>query len=330
MRRPTMGDVASRVGVSRPTVSMVMRGLEGPSEDTRRKVLQAAQDVGYAPDVSARLLRRQRSLQLGVVFTMREPFHVELVEYLYSCAAARGYELALGALTPTRGQIQVVEELVGHRCEGLILLDTQGGAEALGKAAAGLPAVQLACSTIDKSLDVVRSDDARGVRQAVDHLVELGHRAIAHVDAGTRTGAAERRRGYRTAMRRHGLEAEIDVIPGDYTQEAGAHAAEEIFARPVRPTAVVAANDDCASGLVDSLLRRHVEVPAEISVIGYDDSSLARLPFLNLTTVRQDAAKLAELAVEAVVERLEESRAEVRKVTLAPQLIRRGTTGPPA
>ena len=329
-RRPTMGDVAARVGVSRPTVSMVMRGLDGPSEETRQKVLRAAKELGYAPDISARLLRRQRSLQLGVVFTMREPFHVELVEHLYSCAAERGYDLALGALTPTREAAGVIEELVSHRCEALILLDTDGGSGPLGAVAAGLPAVQLACAVADKSLDVVRSDDAKGVRQAVDHLVELGHRAIAHVDAGSRPGAAERRRGYRAAMKRHGLTEHVDIIGGDYTQEAGAKAAEEILGRDVRPSAVITANDDCALGLVDSLLRAHVEVPADISVVGYDDSSLARLPFVNLTTVRQDAARLAEIAVDALVERLEAGRTEARKVTLAPQLIVRGTTAAPA
>ncbi|QUH02316.1 LacI family DNA-binding transcriptional regulator [Saccharopolyspora erythraea] len=325
-----MSDVAARVGVSRPTVSMVMRGLEGPSEETRRKVLLAADELGYAPDTSARLLRRQRSLQLGVVFTMREPFHVELVEHLYSCAAARGYDLALGALTPTREQDRVVEELVSHRCEGLILLDTESGTAPLGAVAAHLPAVQLACPVADKSLDVVRSDDAKGIRQAVDHLVELGHRAIAHVDAGNRPGAAERRRGYRAGMKRHGLAGHADIIPGDYTREAGAAAAQQLLERTGRPTAVITANDDCALGLIDSLVRAGVDVPGDLSVVGYDDSSVARLPFLNLTTVRQDAARLAELAVDAVLDRLEAGRTEARKVTLAPRLVVRGTTAPPA
>ena len=329
-KRPTMSDVAARVGVSRPTVSMVLRGLDGPSEGTRQQVLVAAEELGYAPDLSARLLRRHRSLQLGVVFTMREPFHVELVEHLYSCVAARGYDLALGALTPTREQRHVVAELISHRCEALILLDTQDGTQSLASAAADLPVGQLACPVADKSRDVVRSDDAKGVRQAVDHLVELGHSAISHVDAGSRPGAVERRRGYRTAMKRHGLGDRIDIIRGDYTQEAGSKAATELQNRAARPTAVITANDDCAVGLIDSLLREHVDVPADISVVGYDDSRLARLPFVSLTTVRQDAARLAELAVDAALERLETGRSEAKKATLAPHLVVRATTAAPS
>jgi DNA-binding LacI/PurR family transcriptional regulator len=179
-------------------------------------------------------------------------------------------------------------------------------------------------------VDVVRSADADGVGQAVDHLAGLGHRAIAYVDGGRGTIASDRRRGYRTAMRRHRLAGNVRVLPGDHTEAAGARAARALLDEEGGlPTAVVAYNDHCALGLLDTLSRAGVEVPAEVSVVGYDDSSLSRLAHVNLTTVSQDARRQAEHAVAAAVERLEGGRTGHREVVLAPHLVVRGTTGPP-
>jgi DNA-binding LacI/PurR family transcriptional regulator len=179
---------------------------------------------------------------------------------------------------------------------------------------------------------VVRSADADGVGQAVGHLAGLGHRAIAYVDGGRGPIAADRRRGYRTAMRRHGLAELVRVVPGDHTEAAGTRAARALLAggEVGPPTAVVAYNDQSALGLLDELSRAGMEVPGQMSVAGYDDSSLARLAHVNLTTVSQDARGQAEHAVAAAVERLDGGRVRPREVVLAPRLVVRGTTGPPA
>jgi DNA-binding LacI/PurR family transcriptional regulator len=321
-----MGDVASHVGVSRALVSMVFRGVAGPSEETRGRILRAAEQLGYHPDPSARLLRRRRSGQLGVIFSMRQPFEVELAEALYVVAAKHGYDLTLGPLLPGRAQGMVVQELLSRRCEAVILLESDGEKAPIVALAAQVPVVQVACSTGNADLDVVRSDDAKGVSQGVDHLVQLGHARITHIDGGRHPGAADRRRGYRTGMRRHGLAAHIDVIPGDYTEHSGAHAARELLVRSDPPTAVITGNDRCALGLLDAMVRHGLRVPEDMSVIGYDDSSVARLPFINLTTVRQDAPRLAELAIESVLERLDGGRREVSRIALTPELVIRGTT----
>lgn len=319
-----MADVAARAGVSRPTVSLVFRGATGPSAATKQRVLRAAEEIGYYPDMSARLLRRQRSKQLGVVFAMRQPFEVELVEHIYPAAQRHGYGVVLGAVTPTRDHATVVEELLGYRCEAMILLE---GGQGAGELASRLPVVQVACAADDRAFDVIRSDDADGIQQAVDHLVGLGHRRIVHVDGGTEPSSDERRRGYEDGMRRHGLPPQ--VIAGAYTEEAGARAAAELVAMTHQPTAVITSNDRCALGLLDHLVRAGVRVPDDMSVVGYDDSSVARLPYLNLTTIRQDAARLAELGVEAVVRHLDTGDTDVTAVTLTPHLVVRGTTAPP-
>ena len=179
------------------------------------------------------------------------------------------------------------------------------------------------------TVDVVRAADDQGVAQAVGHLAELGHHAIAFVDGGRGTIASDRRRGYRQAMRRHGLAAQTRIIPGDHTEEAGIRAAATLLAERGLPTAVMASNDRSAVGLLDALTRRDVPVPGSLSIVGYDDSALARLAHVDLTTVSQDARQQAEQAIALAVERLEGGRTAPRELVLTPHLVVRSTTAPP-
>uniref|UniRef100_UPI003CC5509B LacI family DNA-binding transcriptional regulator n=1 Tax=Streptomyces sp. NEAU-NA10 TaxID=3416050 RepID=UPI003CC5509B len=172
--------------------------------------------------------------------------------------------------------------------------------------------------------------DDDGVGQVVDHLVGLGHRDIVHIDGGKGVIATDRRRGYRTAMRRHGLDAHIRVLHGDNTEAAGERAARHLLGGGALPTAVVAYNDQCAIGVLAALARAGVSVPGEVSVAGYDDDALSRLSCFNLTTVSQGAREQARHAVAAAVERLDQDRTEPREVVLPPHLVVRGTTAEPA
>ena len=168
---------------------------------------------------------------------------------------------------------------------------------------------------------------ARGARLAVDHLVALGHREIVHVDGGTQPGAADRRRGYRTAMRRHGLAELVRVLPVTTPRRPGPWRPARCWGNRL-PTAVFAANDRCAHGLLFTLVRAGVAVPERVSVVGYDDSRVARLSFLDLTSIRQDAAETAGRAVRAVAERLEGGRTTPSDIVLEPTVVVRGSTGP--
>ena len=160
------------------------------------------------------------------------------------------------------------------------------------------------------------------------HLAALGHRDIAFVDGGSGTIAADRRRGYRQAMRRHGLAGRIRVIPGDHTEDAGLRAAARLAGDPL-PTAVMTSNDRCAVGLLDAFARAGTDVPGTVSVAGYDDSMLARLAHVDLTTISQDAAEQASQAVALAMERLEGGRTAARELVLTPRLVLRRTTAPP-
>jgi DNA-binding LacI/PurR family transcriptional regulator len=326
-RRPTLADVAAAAGVSTALVSIVMRDKPGASPANRTRVLEAAERLGYRPDSRARLLRSGRSRLLGVVFGVQLAFHGDLLTGLYDAADRAGYELALSAITPDRDEHRAIGGLLQDRCEAMILLSLTAPVRELADLAATMPTVVLMRPVRDPAVDVIRTDDRRGLRQAVDHLVELGHRRIAHIDGGRTPGSADRRRGYLEAMRRHGLTADIQVLPGGPMDEDGTAAARQLLADP--PTAVAAFNDRSAVGVLDTLRRAGLEVPGDVSVVGYDDSSVARLRHVDLTTVAQDATRLAELAVQRAVDRIEGRPVYHREIVVPPHLVVRGTTGPP-
>jgi DNA-binding LacI/PurR family transcriptional regulator len=325
-RRPTLTDVATLAGVSKSLVSIVMRDEPGAGSETRQRVLEAAAQLGYQPDSRARLLRSGRSRLLGVVFGIQHAFHADLVTDLYTAARETGYEVALSAVTPDRAEPEAITGLLQDRCEALILLGPQSPAPVLARLAARLPVVAMARGVRSTTVDVVRTADARGLHLAVDHLAGLGHRRIAHIDGGRAPGAADRRRGYRDAMARHGLEPRI--VHGGLTEEDGAAAARALLDDD-RPTAVTVFNDRCATGVLDVLARAGVQVPGDLSVVGYDDSHLARLAHINLTTIAQDAATMTRLAVSRAIARIEREAVTDRELVVPPHLIVRGTTGPP-
>ncbi|MCY1145441.1 LacI family DNA-binding transcriptional regulator [Actinoplanes sp. Pm04-4] len=325
-RRPTLTDVAERAGVSKSLVSLVMRDEPGAGAETRRRVLEAAGQLGYQPDSRARLLRSGRSRLLGVVFGIQHPFHADLVTGLYTAARETGYELALSAVTADRDEAEAIAGLLQDRCEALILLGPHSSAASLARLSGRMPVVSLARPVRHTGVDVVRSADAEGSGLAVDHLAGLGHTAIAHIDGGRAPGAAERRRGYRAAMDRHGLTGRI--LPGGLTESEGAAAARALLADP--PTAVTVFNDRCATGVLDVLSRNGIAVPDELSMVGYDDSSLARLAHINLTTVAQDVTTMTRSALTRAIARVQNEPITRREIIVPPHLVVRGTTAPPA
>jgi DNA-binding LacI/PurR family transcriptional regulator len=336
-RRPTLADVAVRAGVSTALVSIVMREAPGASAATRERVLAVADEIGYRPDSRARFLRRSRSRLLGVVFGVQHAFHGDLLDGLYTAADRLAYELALSAVTPGRDEQRAVGSLLQDRCEALVLLGPQAPTAYLAGLAARLPVVVVARPVRHRAVDVVRTDDAAGLGQAVDHLVGLGHRRIAHVDGGRAPGAAERRRGYTGALHRwdrsgYDLGGHALVVPGGPSEDDGADAARALLDLPAarRPTAVTVFNDRCATGVLDVLRGAGVAVPNAVSVVGFDDSRLARLSHVDLTTIAQDAAALTELAVTGAVARLEGTAAgHEREQVVPPRLVIRSTTAPP-
>ena len=332
-RRPptvTMADVAARAGVSRALVSIVFRGVPGASPATRQRVMQAAEDLDYRPDQRARLLGSNRSRTIGVVFGLHHEFHAELLEALYRAIDPTGYDLALGAAAPTRDERRAVQSLLDYRCECLILLGPTLPRAAIEELSDRLPVIVVARALPRTSVDVVRTDDFTGARLAVEHLAGLGHTSITHVDGRRAPGAGERRRGYRAAMRDLGLLSETRIIAGGLTEGDGEQAAARLLAS-TPPTAVTAFNDHCAVGLLAAVRLRGMRLPSALSVVGYDDSHVAGLTTVALTTIAQDAPTLAASALDLALTRADHGRggSSPSEIVVPPRLVVRHTTAPP-
>lgn len=320
--------MAERAGVSRALVSIVMRDAPGASEQTRERVRRAADEIGYRPDPRARRLRQHRTKLLGVTFTAGAEFHADLVDGVYVAAEELGYDVVLSAVTTHRDETRALRTLIDDRCEGLVMIGPDLPAAELTEVADKVPLVVLARRV--RGVDAVRSDDAAGAVLGTEHLIGLGHQRIVFLDGGRAPGAAERRRGYRQAMRAGGLQ-EL-TLDGGLTEREGAAAATAMLESKPLPTAVFAFNDRCAVGFIDTLLRSGVSVPQQVSVLGFDDSPLAGLAHIDLTTIRQDSAGLAHLAVRRLAARLDDpdDGSGTVDITREPTLIVRGSTAPSA
>ena len=325
----TLVDVAREANCSVSLASIVMRDAAGASEESRRRVKAVAARLGYRPDQRARALRRSSSGLIGVTFGIHQPFHAELIEGLYTAAQDTDHELVLSAVVAGIDDRRAAETLLRDRCESLIMIGPQLGTARLRVLAAEVPVVTVARPLASKDVDVVRVDDRGGIALAVDHLVGLGHRRITHVDGAQAPSSAEREEGYRQAMAGHGLTEHVEVVHGGREREDGLQAANTLLkAGTGLPTAVVAFNDRVASGLMQGLLTAGVDIPGEVSVVGFDNARRSSSGQVPLTTIDQNAPLMAKMALDRAIGRAAREYLPSEQI-LVPSLIVRSSTAAP-
>jgi DNA-binding LacI/PurR family transcriptional regulator len=334
-RRPTIHTVAERAGVSKSLVSLVLRGSPKVSPDRRAAVERAITELGYRPNVAARDLRERRSRTVGVLLNdVRLPWFVDLLDGLTDGLTAQGRHLLLHSGRLDRGRDDAVPRtLADLGVVGLVLLGTQAGSPALAEVAQAVPTVAVGWRDLDlPRVDTVGNDDLLGGALATRHLVELGHRRIAHI-AGHVPGSTNavgrlRRRGYEDTMRAHGLERHIRVETGDHTDDGGYRAAVRLLRSPDPPTAIFAVDDLTCLGAQAAAAELGVDVPARLSLVGYDNSQLARLRSIWLTSVDSVGAEVGRLAAHALAARIDDPARPAQLQLLTPALQVRGSSGP--
>lgn len=329
MAKPTMDDVARRAGVSRALVSLALRGSERVSESSRRAVLRAADDLGYRPNLIARNLASKRTRTIGLVVNdLHNPYFPGIADGIKRAAARLGYRLLLNSAFLDDGdEVAALDTFIDFRVDGIILAGSRADFCEIERAARAVPVVVASRPAVTDVVDTVNNDDRLGATMAVEHLIGLGHRHICHIDGGTGAGAAQRRDGYAATMRAHGLEPHVAC--GEFTEASGVLAAERLFASGRPCTAVFGGNDLSALGALDVIDGLGLRVPDDVSIVGYDNTFVAALRHVSLTSIDQNRERLGELAVEALIERIEGGRTTARHDVITPTLVVRDTTGPP-
>lgn len=332
-----MHDVARAAGVSHQTVSRVLNDHPSVRPETRERVQAAIADLGYRRNPIARALVTRRTHTIGVLAPASNLFGpASLVIAVEQAARSHGWYVSLASLSDFEPETVAgaIDHFAGQQVDGLVVVaPVPSAVEACAGAAPGIPTVMVATDTEPApDFDVVAIDQEQGARVAVEHLLGLGHRTVAHL-AGPIDwlDASARLRGWRAGLRQAGI-AVPDVLAGDWSAASGYRVGQELLATGNPPTAVFAANDLMAIGLVRALVEGGVRVPDQVSVVGFDDIDAAGFTLPPLTTVRQDLVSLGRRGVEQLLGRIDgviDAEGAAEQVWQAPTLVVRGSTGSP-
>jgi len=323
-------DVAARAGVSVGTVSRVINGYADVRPEMRERVERAMRELAYRPNQLARNFRRQTTQTIGMVVPdITAPFFADLVKQSEAVAREAGWSVLIGN---SDNRVELEDEYIARLrdrgIDGLVLVPSSDEARLAREEASRIVVVDQEL----EGLDFVATDHEAGAREAVEHLIALGHRRIACI-GGYQTSSRQRLAGYRAVMapllEPERIEAYVRIEPVD--DQWGMHAAEQLLDLPEPPTAIFATSDQQAVGVLRACADRDLRVPEDLSVVGFDDIPLARLVQPRLTTIRQQTSVLGRLAISRLLERLDDPWAEpVRRVVPGELLLRRSSGPAPA
>ena len=339
LKRLTIHDVAKAADCSIATVSLVLNGSGRIGPETRERVMKVIQKLGYQPNTAGRNLRLQRTDTIGLMFDpspskiFKNIFYIEMMEGMEETFYQNGLSLLLGSGREELAKGNLPKFMRTAAVDALVLMGQfpDNNLEVLLRTRT--PVLLLDSFHPHLGVDCLTSDGHSGAGLAVDHLVSLGHTRIAMLAYnGPEYNIAARISGFKASLRRHGLDEALNPVVNDFGFNVELPAKIDAmlaasFAR--RPTAFICINDTLAAFVADYLLSQGVNVPGRVSVIGFDDDSIARSHRPSLTTVRIDSHKLGQKGAEMVMERLKAPLEPLHKVIMPVELIARESSAAP-
>lgn len=335
-RRVTIKDVAHVAGVSVTTVSNVLNGrTEAMTPETLLRVQETIQALDYRPSSVARSLVTRFTATIGVVVAeINTTLFLQALNYIEPIARSANRNVLLCTVQNSDDEKQAVDLLLEKQVDGIIFLSTsvfQKNDYLLRLPASAPPLVTVNRATVRGRFDQIELDHGNGIVQAVDYLVRLGHRHIAHLfGPRSRRSCVERLHGYRLALERHSLPFREDYVrAGDFeaAPETWEASTQDLLALSPRPTAIIAANDVVAAIVLRTVQRAGLRVPQDISIVGIDDQPFCMYLYPRLTTVQLPIIEAGKQAIEMLLARISGERATSETVTLPCQLIVRESSG---
>jgi DNA-binding LacI/PurR family transcriptional regulator len=337
----TLRDVAERSGVSITTVSRILNGRDTGvpiRDETRERILAAAADLGYKPNLLARALRGSRSSLLGVIIRdISDPFHTQVLRGVNDVARGRGYRLFLGHVDWSPDVAAVYGSMFEQsHADGILILGDIAGGDATVDDLATHHAhiVGVSDRVAPGRVPGVHVDNERGTLLALEHLWQLGHRSIVCVVDERMADGPYRAGVYEAFMRTRGVgDRARTYFTTQPDPEPGYRLGRELFAhldRPGRPTAVFAASDTIAIGLLQAAFQARVVVPDQVSIVGFDDIDIASFTIPPRTTISQAGVEMGRIAANLLLDMVEErvAEADIHDVVVAPTLVVRQSTAP--
>jgi LacI family transcriptional regulator len=336
-RKHTINDIARLANVSKKTVSRVINESPFVREETRTRIAEIMQRVGYTPDPQARGLAFRRSFLIGLIYdNPNAPYVINIQEGALAALRRMGYELVVHPCDRTSEKfLSDIRDLISRqKLDGVILLPPVSENAALPELLKRLkcPYVRVLSAPLDEQDNLVLSMDRESAAEVAEHLAKLGHTRIAMiVGPPTYRSSIERLAGFSNALADRGLTLSPEyVAEGAYTFESGAACSELLLSRSPRPTAIFAGNDETAAGVYRTAYLRGLKIPDDLTVIGFDDSPLASRLCPSLTTMRQPIRDMGRLAAEKVVAKIaNQAGPPIAATTVFPHLVVRESSGRP-
>lgn len=333
----TIKDVARLAGVSKTTVSRIMNNNPSVKPETKTRVLQAVKELGYTPNSIARALRIKKSevvaviIPHGVEYVFSDPFFPEIIKGIATVLNLHNLNLHLVMGSTERQQREIYSGLLrSKRIDGLILvcLRFDDKEYILRLKRASLPCVSIGRFPLEK-VNYVGCDNKEGAYKVVKHLINLGHKQIGLISGSfDLIGGVDRFEGYKMALEKHNLEYDSELVTkGDWTREGGYQAMCELFSRTKIPTAVFAANDQMAIGVVEAIKEKGLQIPKDIAIVGFADTQFASYIEPPLTTIREPTYEESTMAAKMLIKLINGQEVRQPQVMLPTELIIRESCG---